>query len=101
MNKLGAVLVALVLGFGLVGAPLVRADTDQSDEVTPAQDNPPGCVTATSEDTPQCGAQGRDHFASPLHRPPIQACADHTDATTGSRITRRLPAGPLRDDGSL
>lgn len=63
-------------------------------------DDPADCTTATAEDEPQCGAQGRDHFAKADHRPPIEACADST-ARSGSRVTRILPDGPRRSDGSL
>jgi S-formylglutathione hydrolase FrmB len=69
-------------------------------ELDPALDDPPGCTTATSEDVDGCGAQGRDHFGDVDHRPPVEACADST-APTGSRITRILPDGPRRADGSL
>ena len=99
MRKVGALagLVALV-GASVLLAPTSRA-TDG--EVSPQEDNPPGCVTATSEDTPQCGAQGRAHFNADTHIPPITACADKVSPTTGSRITRVLPDGPRNADGSL
>ena len=76
------------------------AGAASSDEVDPAVDNPPGCVTARSEDDPQCGAQGREHFPNPQHKPPIEACADQR-SPLGSRITRVRPLGPVHPDGSL
>lgn len=88
---------ALLASLTFSGSALAGA---ASGEVTPAQDNPPGCTTATAEANDGCGAQGRDHFANANHKPPVQACADST-ATTGSRITRILPDGPRRPDGSL
>lgn len=72
-----------------------------SDDLDSAQDNPPGCTTATSESQDGCGAQGREHFGSALHRPPIEACRTQRSDETGSVITRVLPPGPLRGDGSL
>lgn len=70
------------------------------DELDPAQDDPEGCTTATSESDDQCGAQGRQHFDSPDHLPPVEAC-DDVRSPAGSVVTRVLPTGPLRDDGSL
>ena len=90
-------MAALAALFLVVAIGPARA---QNDDVGPAEDNPPGCTTATSEDYDGCGAQGRDHFANAGHRPPIEACADST-APTGSRITRVLPDGPRRAGGSL
>lgn len=87
---------ALVVLFGLLGPP-ARATAD--DEVPPSEDNPPGCTTATAEDEPQCGAQGRAHFEAETHVPPIEACSDVTSAA-GSVVTRILPQGPRRPDGS-
>lgn len=100
MRKLGGLVGLVALVVGLLAAPGVRAATP-SDEVSPQEDNPQGCVTATSEETPQCGAQGRDHFSSPLHKPPIEACKDSVDPVTGSRITRVLPNGPRNANGTL
>lgn len=94
-RALQVVLTALALG--AVAIPSAGADDD---DVAPEEDNPPGCATATAEDQEQCGAQGRDHFGQAEHRPPIEACADST-APSGSRITRIVPDGPRRDDGSL
>lgn len=92
-----AALVILVVLIGGAGAEPGRAsDAD----VTAAQDNPPGCTKATSEDNDGCGAKGRDHFASAAHRAPVDACRESV-APTGSTITRILPDGPQRADGSL
>lgn len=91
-------LVALVLL--LVAFPTMAPARAESGEVGPNEDNPPGCTTATGEDNDGCGAQGRDHFANAGHKPPIEACADAT-APSGSRITRVVPDGPRRGDGSL
>ena len=99
MRRLGGLVGVVALALGLVVTPSARATG--SDELDPAMDNPPGCTMATSEDTPQCGAQGRAHFNADTHVPPIEACADRTSATTGSRITRVLPDGPRNADGSL
>lgn len=79
---------------------MLPAHAAESDEVSPEEDNPPGCTTAAYEGLPQCGAQGRDHFASAEHRPPIEACAAHR-SDAGSRITRVLPNGPRLADGTL
>ena len=90
----------------LVAAPLGIAPTataHPADEVSAEEDNPDGCVTAEDEDTPQCGAMGRNHDAFGLNtewRPPIEACADRR-LPSGSRVTRVLPDGPRHDDGSL
>jgi S-formylglutathione hydrolase FrmB len=81
----------------LVSAPLARAT---SDEVTPAEDNPPGCTTAGFGNSNQCGAQGRNSFNAAGHLAPIDACKTQT-AATGSTITRILPNGPRRADNSL
>ena len=88
-----ALLAAVMVG-GVLVVPSALAD------VAPEEDDPEGCTTATAESQEQCGAQGRDHFANAEHRPPIEACADRT-TETGARITRILPDGPRRDDGSL
>lgn len=69
-------------------------------EVSPSEDDPDGCETATSESEDGCGAQGRDHFGSAAHRPPVEACAERS-TEGGGRITRILPDGPRREDGSL
>ena len=89
--------IAATLAVLLLGALPARA---QSNDVGPDEDNPPGCTKATGEDNDGCGAQGRDHFANAGHKPPVEACADSV-APSGSRITRILPDGPRRDDGSL
>lgn len=91
-------LSAAVAAAGVVvplGGP-VRA----AGEVSPEEDNPPGCTTATGEETPQCGAQGRDHFGNEGHKPPIEAC-DDVRSEAGSVVTRVLPDGPRHPDGSL
>jgi S-formylglutathione hydrolase FrmB len=94
-------LIGVLVGIGMLCALGGFAPAHAaSDEVTPAEDNPPGCVTAKGESDVQCGAQGRDHFANASHQPPITACADATNAS-GSKITRILPNGPRRTDGSL
>jgi S-formylglutathione hydrolase FrmB len=92
--------LALVITAALVFAVIPGLTGPASADVPSSQDNPPGCVTAKSTLDTQCGAQGRDHFALPQHRPPIEACATHS-APSGSVITRVLPDGPLRADGSL
>ena len=84
--------VALVALLG----PTARA---ANDEVPPSEDNPPGCVTATSEDAPQCGAQGRTGVGSSNHVAPIDACNNIT-SPAGSIVTRILPQGPRHADGS-
>lgn len=86
------IVLALVGGIGRAGA--------SPRDVAPEEDNPPGCATATSEDTPQCGAQGRTGFGGAGHVPPIEACATRT-LPSGSTITRILPDGPRHDDGTL
>src|SRR5437016_6345715 len=91
-----ALVVATVTAGLAVGAP-ASADPD---ELPPSQDNPPGCTTATSSSAPGCGAQGRDHFNNPDHRPPVKAC-DHVRSPAGSLVTRVVPRGPLRGDGTL
>ncbi|HEX9683522.1 MAG TPA: alpha/beta hydrolase-fold protein [Acidimicrobiales bacterium] len=99
----------VLLGVVLLVAPTVAGASHGGPapgEVTAAEDNPPGCTTATAENQEQCGAQGRDHFADPNHLPPIEACADAGPDTgdtgdTGSRVTRILPDGPRHDDESL
>ena len=95
MRRWGSALVVLL---ALIGG-VVRAGASPGD-VAPEEDNPPGCATATSEDTPQCGAQGRTGFGGAGHVPPIEACATRT-LPSGSTITRILPDGPRRDDGAL
>lgn len=89
-----SVLVVLSILIPVVLVGPARADVPAS------MDNPPGCVTARSTVDTQCGAQGRDHFALPEHRPPIEACRERK-ATSGSVVTRILPDGPRREDGSL
>jgi diacylglycerol O-acyltransferase / trehalose O-mycolyltransferase len=71
-----------------------------SDEVTPAEDNPPGCTTAGIGNSDQCGAQGRNNFNDANHVPPIEECKTRT-LPAGSTITRILPNGPRRADNSL
>ena len=91
----------LVVGLLFVALASAASGASASDsDLSPAEDNPPGCTTATSEDNDGCGAQGRDHFGQADHRPPIDACADSV-APSGSRITRIVPDGPRREDGSL
>lgn len=81
---------------------LLRAPAQAENQDVPAdKDNPTGCTTATSEATDGCGAQGRDNFGNAGHRPPVQACATAPDPATGSTVTRILPEGPHRSDGSL
>ena len=92
----GAVIVAVGVVLGALG-PTARAGND--DEVSPAEDNPPGCTTATAEDQDQCGAQGRAHFNAATHVPPIDACAGQA-SPAGSVVTRILPQGPRRPDGT-
>jgi enterochelin esterase-like enzyme len=94
---LGVLVLAAVLGSGLAPGRGAAADPDQ---VPPSQDNPPGCTTATSSGAPACGAQGRDHFANPDHRPPIKAC-DNVRSPAGSLVARVVPRGPVRADGTL
>ncbi|MDQ3106768.1 MAG: esterase family protein, partial [Actinomycetota bacterium] len=65
-----------------------------------AQDNPPGCTTASAEEDDGCGAQGRDHFGDASHKAPIEACAD-VRSPAGSVVTRIIPDGPRRADGTL
>lgn len=88
----------LVLLLAAVGGAVPAAAAGE--DLDPAQDNPPGCTTATAEDTDGCGAQGRDHFGDAKHAPPIEACADKR-SPAGSVVTRMLPDGPRRADGSL
>src|SRR5205085_9820994 len=76
------VVLATVLG-GLAAVPPAAADSDQ---LPPSEDNPPGCTTATSSSAQGCGAEGRDHFGNPDHKPPVQAC-DHVRSPTGSEVT--------------
>jgi S-formylglutathione hydrolase FrmB len=89
------------LGLGcavvLLGTTAARA---ASDEVTPAEDNPPGCTTAGIGSSNQCGAQGRNNFNDANHVAPVESCKT-TVAPTGSTITRILPDGPRRADNSL
>lgn len=91
-----ALLILVPLG-ALSGVSPVRSEPQ---EVDPAQDNPPGCKTATGEDQEGCGAQGRNHTDGASHVPPIKACADVRSAA-GSVVTRRLPMGPRRADGKF
>lgn len=95
MKRSALAALAVVTCVGLLPAT-ARAD----DDVPAAKDNPPGCTTATSESDDGCGAQGRDHWGNAGHKPPIEACATST-APTGSTITRIVPEGPRRDNGSL
>lgn len=81
-------------------APALADQPTPRDEVSPEEDNPDGCVNATTEDAPQCGAMGREHNGNPGWQPPIEACADPA-RPSGSRITRVLPNGPRHGDGSL
>ena len=94
-KRIMAVLAAAVAMF-LV---LPRA-TAASDEVTPAEDNPPGCTTAGYGNASECGAQGRNNFNDANHVPPVESCKT-TVAPSGSTITRILPNGPRRADNSL
>ncbi len=89
----------MVLG-ALLGIGLLPGFAGADGDVPPAQDDPPGCTTAAAEDDDGCGAQGRDNFGNAGHRPPIEACRTAT-AATGSTITRIVPQGPMRADGSL
>jgi S-formylglutathione hydrolase FrmB len=95
-RALGTLALAGGVALGVVSSGAAAA----GEELDPAQDNPPGCTTATTEEADGCGAQGRDHFADAKHRPPIEACAD-VRSPAGSMITRLLPDGPRRSDGSL
>lgn len=88
------------LAFVLAALAATTGAGAAGEDLAPAEDNPPGCTTATAEADDGCGAQGRDHFADAKHRPPIEACAD-VRSPTGSIVTRMLPAGPRNDDGSL
>ena len=99
MKRATAAVLALMIGVGL--APAGTAARAQGDDVPTDKDNPPGCTTATSEATEGCGAQGRDNFGNAGHEPPIEACATKVAPTTGSTVTRILPEGPHRSDGSL
>ena len=87
------VLLAVAMAAGALVVPAALAD------VSPEEDDPEGCTTATAESEEQCGAQGRDHFANAGHRPPVEACAERT-TKGGGRITRILPDGPRRADGT-
>lgn len=93
-------LLVATAGGALVAAP-ARADHSPSGPGTasPEEDAPQGCTTATGEDQEGCGAQGRDHFGNAGHQPPVDACAERT-TEGGGRITRILPDGPRRSDGS-
>jgi S-formylglutathione hydrolase FrmB len=94
-----ALLTAITIGPAFPAA-VAKPGPPSSGEVSDAEDNPEGCVTATLADQAQCGAQGRDHFASPAHVPPIEAC-DDIAGPTGSQIVRVKPDGPRHEDGSL
>jgi len=87
---------ALATLLGIIAPTALAAD----DEVSAAEDNPPGCTTATSEDQEQCGAQGRAHFMAETHVPPIDACNNIT-SPAGSIVRRILPEGPRRPDGTM
>lgn len=86
--------------FLLAVSSVLPALAHGSDDLDPEQDNPKGCETASSEADDGCGAQGREHFSNAAHKPPIEACKT-TKAKSGSVITRVIPKGPTRDDGSL
>ncbi|MEY2470718.1 MAG: hypothetical protein QOK28_47 [Actinomycetota bacterium] len=90
---------ALSLACAVVVLGIVPARA-ASDEVTPAEDNPPGCTTAGIGSGDQCGAQGRNNFNDANHLPPIESCKTQT-APSGSTITRIVPDGPRRADNSL
>ena len=96
---MGKKVMAALAAAGLLLALAPRA-TAASDEVTPAEDNPPTCQTAGIGSSTQCGAQGRNNFNDANHQKPIDACKAQT-APSGSTITRILPNGPRRADGSL
>jgi S-formylglutathione hydrolase FrmB len=89
--------VAIACFVALIGTPRATAG---SDEVTPAEDNPPGCTTAGTGSSDQCGAQGRNNFNDANHVAPIESCKTKI-APSGSTITRILPNGPRRSDDSL
>lgn len=90
MRRWGALVVAgTVL---LAGVGTVRAAPG---DVSPEEDDPPGCVTAADENTPQCGARGRSGGGMP-----IEVCATRT-LPSGSTVTRILPDGPRHEDGTL
>ncbi len=82
--------------FVIVGATATAARAD----VTPAEDNPPGCTAAGYGNNEQCGAQGRNDFNDAKHVAPIDACKD-TRSPIGSLVTRVLPDGPRHPDGTL
>lgn len=92
-----AAAAAMMVCTGFVSRSAVADDR----QVAREDDDPPGCTTAKGEDFPQCGAQGRDHFASSAHRPPVKACETSRSEQTGSVVTRVLPDGPRRPDGTL
>jgi len=93
--------LAIALGGLVVALPAASAEHDPAGPGTVAteHDDPEGCTTATAETQEGCGAQGRDHFGNAEHRPPVEACAERATAG-GGRITRILPDGPRRPDGS-
>lgn len=97
----GAVLLSAAMVWALLAGPTAGADHAPRDPgtVSAEEDDPQGCTTATGETEEGCGAQGRDHFANAEHRPPVHACADRT-TEGGGRITRILPDGPRRADGT-
>ncbi|HVV35596.1 MAG TPA: alpha/beta hydrolase-fold protein [Acidimicrobiales bacterium] len=94
-KRIGALLAACFVLMTI--APRAGAAPD---EVTPAEDNPPGCTTAGFGNSSQCGAQGRNNFDDANHVAPIDECKT-TVAPSGSTITRILPNGPRRADNSL
>ena len=98
-QAVGGVVLVMVLASVLSAALLQPASADP-DELPPGQDNPQGCTTARYSGAPACGAQGRDHFSNADHRPPIQAC-NQVRSPAGSLVTRVVPRGPVRSDGSL
>ena len=76
------------------GAGVARAD------VAPTEDNPPGCQPVQfGSQSPECGAQGRNPYFNAKHMPPIDAC-NNVRGARGSLVTRVLPDGPRRADGT-
>lgn len=93
-----AVLICLAL---MPSAARASADdVPENADVPENMDNPEGCTLAAGESNDGCGAQGRDHWGNAGHKPPIDACKTSV-APTGSTVTRILPDGPRRTDGSL